>query len=389
MPLAVYSLALAVLVMGTSEFMLAGLVPALAADLDVTVGTAGLLTSGFAVGMVIGAPLMAAFARRWPPRTTLLICLLAFAACHALGALTSDFFVLTLTRVGSALSNAGFLAVALSTATSVVGPDRKGRALATLLSGTTIAMVAGVPAGALLGDVAGWRVTFWAVAALCLPAGVGVWAGVPAQRGAISQAPSLRAEVSLLRSGRLLLAMSLGALVNGGTFAVLTFLAPVVTDVAGLRGEWIAGALVMFGVGSFLGVAASGRLADKRPGPVLAVGGPLLLVGWFGLVASASHPPLLLAMVLLQGLLAFGVGSTLIAQVLYAAADAPRMNGSYATAALNLGAVVGPALGAAAMSAGGGALAPVGVAVVLTAVALAMMVTWRRTLLGVPGAPSS
>src|SRR5687767_5159444 len=110
MPFALYMLALAVFVMGTSEFMLAGLLPAIAIDLDVTIGTAALLTSAFAIGMVVGAPLMAAFARRWPPRLTLLGCLLVFAACHVIGATTPVFWLLLVTRVLSALANAGFLA---------------------------------------------------------------------------------------------------------------------------------------------------------------------------------------------------------------------------------------------------------------------------------------
>lgn len=148
MPLTLYLLALAVFVMGTSEFMLAGLFPAIATDLNVSIGTAGLLTSAFAVGMVVGAPAMAAFARRWPPRLTLFVCLLTFALCHLLGALTPSFPLLMVTRVLSALANAGFFAVALSAATALVPEDRKGRGLSVLLSGTTVATIAGVPAGA-------------------------------------------------------------------------------------------------------------------------------------------------------------------------------------------------------------------------------------------------
>lgn len=147
MPFALYMLALAVFVMGTSEFMLAGLLPAIATELDVSVGTAGLLTSAFAVGMVIGAPVMAAFARRWPPRLTLIVCLIVFAGSHVIGAMTPVFSLLLITRVLSALANAGFLAVALSTATTLVPANQKGRALSILLSGTTIATVVGVPAG--------------------------------------------------------------------------------------------------------------------------------------------------------------------------------------------------------------------------------------------------
>lgn len=377
MPFSLYLLALAVFVMGTSEFMLAGLLPAIASDLHVSVGAAGLLTSAFAVGMVVGAPLMAAFARRWPPRLTLIACLLMFAGCHIVGALTPTFSVLLITRILSALANAGFLAVALTTATALVPADRKGRALAVLLSGTTIATVAGVPAGALFGEALGWRSTFWAIAILCLPAVLGVLRGIPKTTG--HDAPSsLRRELRELTSPRLLLAMALGALINGGTFAAFTFLAPVVTDIAGLDAGWVSVALVLFGIGSFLGVTIAGRLSDRHPGLVLGIGGPLLLAGWIAMALAAAHPVLLLALVLLQGMLSFGVGSTLIARVLYAASDAPTMGGSYATAALNVGAAVGPVLGGVALSAG--AVAPMWVAAGLTALALVVAVVSRRSI---------
>lgn len=386
MPLALYLLALAVFAMGTSEFMLAGLVPDIAASLDVSVGTAGLLTSAFAVGMILGAPVMAAFARRWPARAALLGCLALFAACHVVAALTPTFSVLFVTRVVAAVANAGFLAVALSTATRLVAPDRKGRALAILLSGTTLATVAGVPGGALLGAVLGWRATFWAIALLCVPAAVGIAHGVrPGSRETSGRpGPSLAAELAQLRAPRLLVAMSLGALVNGGTFAAFTFLAPIVTGTAGLAEVWVSLALVLFGIGSFVGVAVAGRLSDRHPRLVIAVASPALLLGWLALGLLANRAVPLLVLVLVQGLLAFALGSSLIARVLYAASEAPTMGGSYATVALNIGAAAGPAIGAATLS-GHGDLGPVRVAAVLTGIALAAVVPSLRLITPIDG----
>ncbi|QRY60961.1 MFS transporter [Gordonia sp. PDNC005] len=383
MPLALYSLALAVFVMGTSEFMLAGLIPAMATELGVSVGTAGLLTSTFAVGMVIGAPLLTALSRRWPARSTLILCILMFATTHVIGALTSAFSLLLATRVISAFANAGFLAVALGTATNLVPPHRKGRALSILLAGTTVATVVGVPAGALLGTALGWRTTFWAIAILCLPAAFGVLRGVPdTTDGAATKtsSPGLRAEFRQLATPRLIVAMALGALINGATFAAFTFLAPIVTENAGLADAWVSVALVVFGIGSFLGVTTAGRLSDQRPGAVLAVGGPLLLAGWIVLAMVSSHPVALLALIFVQGFLSFAVGSTLITRVLYAAAGAPSMGGSFATAALNVGAAAGPMLGAFGLATGLGTLAPVWVGSALTAVALVIMALCRRDL---------
>ncbi|MBZ6136897.1 MULTISPECIES: Cmx/CmrA family chloramphenicol efflux MFS transporter [Streptomyces] len=370
MPLPLYLLAMAAFAMGTSEFMLAGLLPDIASDLDVTVGTAGVLTSAFALGMVVGAPLVAAFARNWSRRPSLLGSVLVFAAAHAVGAVTTSFPVLLATRVVAALANAGFLAVALTAAAALVPPDRKGRALSVLLAGTTSAMIAGVPGGSALGTVFGWRATFWAVAALCLPAALGILKGVPAghREEEATGRPVLRAELAQLTRSRLIVVMLLGALVNAATFGSLTFLAPVVTDGAGLGELWVSVVLVLFGTGSFAGVTLAGRLSDRYPGRVVAVGGPLLLVGWPATAVLATEPVALFVLVFVQGTLSFALGTTLITRVLYEAAAAPGMAGSYATAALNVGAAVGPVIAAATL--GAGALGPLWASGLLVAVAL-------------------
>ncbi len=383
MPLPLYLLALAVFAMGTSEFMLAGLLPDIVSDLGVPVGTAGALTSSFALGMVVGAPLMAVLTRRRPARASLLGFVLAFSAAHVVGAVTSSFSVLLATRVVAALANSGFLAVALTTAATLVAPGEKGRALAVLLSGTTVATIAGVPGGAVLGAFLGWRAPFWAVAVLCLPAALGVLAGVPARPGEATGAdgPALRAEFAQLRSRRLLLVMLLGALVNAATFASFTFLAPVVTDAAGLGELWIPVALVLFGAGSFAGVTVAGRLSDRRPGLVLAAGGPLLLAGWPALALLADEAVALLTLVFALGALSFAVGGTLITQVLYAAAGAPTLSGAYATAALNTGAATGPLLAATTLDTDAGDLGPLWTSTTLVALALVLAFPLMRRIL--------
>lgn len=391
MPLALYVLALAVFAMGTSEFMLAGLVPDIAADLGVPVSTAGLLTSAFAAGMVIGAPAMAAVTRRLPSRATLLGCVVLFALLHMMGAITPDFTVLVVIRVLAAFTNAGFLAIALGTATKMVAADRKGHAVAALLSGTTAATVVGVPAGALLGAALGWRSTFWAIALLCIPAAVGIarcfanLADEASPEGSV--APPLLSELAQLTSPRLAVTMLLAALVNAGTFGVLTFLAPIVTDTAGLTQWWVSVALMLFGIGSLLGVAIAGRFADRRPQLLVAAAGGLLLVGWIALAVVAANPVVLLLLVLVQGILGFAVGTTLITRTLYAAADAPTMGGSYATAALNVGAAVGPVLAAASLDTKTGDLGPAWVAASTTGAALLLALPLLRTVASRPPLP--
>lgn len=388
MPFALYVLALAVFAQGTSEFMLSGLLPDLARDTGVPVGTAGTLTSAFAAGMIVGAPLMAALARRWPRRRALLVFLAAFLAVHVAGALTSSFAVLLVTRVIAALANAGFLAVAVAAAVAMVRPDAKGRATATLLGGVTLACVAGVPAGALLGHLWGWRAAFWAVALVSAPALAAIMTSVPDEPSARTvpgkearpetrseprreARASLRAELRVLRRPRVLLVLGVGALVNGATFCAFTYLAPLVTGVTGFGDAWVPALLAVFGLGSFAGVTASGRLADTRPRVVLAGGGVALAAGWAALAVFADVPAAVVALVFAQGALGFGVGSTLIARALYAAADAPTMAGAFATAALNVGAAVGPTLGGLAVDGDLGYRSPVWIAAGLAVVALA------------------
>ncbi|MFG3274575.1 Cmx/CmrA family chloramphenicol efflux MFS transporter [Streptomyces luteogriseus] len=378
MPFALLLLGLAVFAQGTSEFMLSGLVPDIARDLGVSVPAAGALTSAFAAGMVVGAPLVAGLARRWPRRGALLAFLVVFLAVHVVGALTGSFAVLLATRMVGAFANAGFLAVALVAAVGMVPGDAKGRATSTLLGGVTLACVAGVPAGAVLGELWGWRAAFWAVALMSLPALVAVARSVPGG-AAGGPPPALRGELRSLRDPRLLVTLLLGALVNGATFCTFTYLAPLVTEVSGLGDTWVPGVLALFGAGAFAGVTAAGRFADRRPGPVLAGGGLTLGAGWCALALGAGHPVLVLALVFAQGALSFGVGSTLIARALYAAQGAPTLAGGFATAAFNVGAAVGPWAGGAVIGAGFGYRAPVWVSAGLVALAFVIVGTtgWR------------
>ncbi|HYH28821.1 MAG TPA: Cmx/CmrA family chloramphenicol efflux MFS transporter [Pseudonocardia sp.] len=374
MPFALYLLGLAVFAQGTSEFMLSGLVQDIAADLDVSLAAAGLLTSAFAVGMVIGAPLMAVLSLRWSQRRSLLTFLTVFLLVHVVGAVTASYEVLLATRVVAAVANAGFLAVALVTAAGMVAPTATGRATSVLLAGTTLACVAGVPAGALLGQAWGWRSAFWAVALVSLPAVVGILRSVP-PRVPGSAPPRARAEVRALRRPRLQVVLLLGALVNGATFCALTYLAPLVTEVTGLGGGWVPVVLALFGVGSFVGVAVAGRLGDARPVQLLAVGGVALLAGWIAFALVAANPVATLVVVLVQGALGFAVGATLIAQALRAATGAPTLAGAFATAALNVGAALGPWLGGVAIAAGPGPRSSLWVSAALVALALAVGTT--------------
>ncbi|MET4921747.1 MFS transporter [Streptomyces sp. PSRA5] len=383
MPFAVYVLGLAVFAQGTSEFMLSGLVSGIAEDLSVSIPAAGLLTSAFAVGMVIGAPLMALFSRRWPRRRALLIFLSVFVATHVVGAVTPGYEVLLATRIVGALANAGFWAVALVAAISMVEPAARARATSVVVGGVTVACVVGVPAGALLGEHLGWRAAFWAVALVSLPALVAIVTSVPDERPAATTAtagpsagveapPTVREELRSLTGRRVLLTLLTMALVQGATFCAFSYLEPLATRVTGLGAGWVPALLALFGVGSLVGVTLSGRVADARRSVFVVAGMASLALGWIALALSAVSPVAAVALVFVQGMLAFGTGSAMISQVFQLAPGAPTLAGSFATAAFNIGAAAGPWLGGLTIDAGFGFRSPVWVSAALMGLALAV-----------------
>jgi DHA1 family chloramphenicol resistance protein-like MFS transporter len=346
MPFVLYLLGLAVFAQATSEFMLSGLGPDIAQDLGVSIPTTGWLTSGFALGMIVGAPAVAVLGARWPRRRTLLVTLTVFLAVHVVGALTSDFTVLLVTRILAALANAGFLAIALATAAGLVRPDAKGRATSVLLGGTTLACIVGVPAGAVLGRYLGWRSAFWAVAIISLPALLGILRSVPDR----TTGPATLGRLTV--RPRLTVLLLLGALVNGATFCSFTYLSPVLTEVTGLGVGWVPVMLALFGLGSFAGVTVAGRYADRRDDQLVLVAGGILLLGWCAFALTTAYVVPAIALVLVQGALSFAVGSTLISYALYAGTESPVLTGGLATAALNVGAAAGPLLGGLAIGSG-------------------------------------
>ncbi|MFD5388722.1 Cmx/CmrA family chloramphenicol efflux MFS transporter [Streptomyces sp. NPDC127074] len=376
MPVFLYVLALAVFAQGTSEFMLSGLVPGIARDLSVSVGAAASLTSAYAIGMIVGAPVMAALSARWPRRRALAGFLAAFVVVHVIGAITTDFAVLFGTRVVAAIVNAGFLAVAMSVATALVPAEKRGRATAVLLSGVTLSCVAGVPAGALLGDWSGWRSAFWAVAALCLPALALVFRQAPAD-AAGRENVSIRREARVLAARPVQWAMVLAAVVNGATFATFAYLAVIATDITHLPDAAVPALLAAFGVGAFVGVTTAGRRTDGEFGRGLLLAVCALPVGWAALAATSPYAAPLFIVTILQGGLSFGIGSTLVTRVMRTASQAPSLGGSFATVALNTGAFLGPLIAGVATGTTGDYRDAAWVSAALAAMAVAVVAASR------------
>ncbi|MER5933875.1 Cmx/CmrA family chloramphenicol efflux MFS transporter [Streptomyces sp. NPDC002054] len=373
MPVAVYILGLSVFALGTSEFMLSGLLPPIAEDMDVTIPQAGLLISAFAIGMVVGAPLLAVATLRLPRRTTLISLISLFGLGQIAGALAPSYELLFASRVVSALACAGFWAVGAAVAIAMVPADARARAMAVMIGGLSIANVLGVPLGAFLGEHLGWRSAFWAVGAASAIALVGILARVP-RIPLPAERPSLARELRIYRDRQVWLAIGITALAAGGVFCAFSYLAPLLTDVAGLESGWVPWVLGLFGVGALVGTTIGGRVADAHLFGVMIWGivGSTVFLAALALLGSVAVAAVGLSFLL--GVSAFFTAPALNARMFNVAGAAPTLAGATTTAAFNLGNTGGPWLGGTVIDAGLGftATAWAGAAMTVTAIALAV-----------------
>jgi DHA1 family chloramphenicol resistance protein-like MFS transporter len=352
MPRAVHLLGLAIFAQGTSELMLAGLLPEIATDLAVSIPAAGLLISAFAVGMLVGAPVLAVTTLRWSRRAAMLAFLVIFTLTHVAGALTSSYGVLLATRVAGAFVYAGFWAVASVTAIELAGPDRRAKAMSILASGLTIATIVGLPAGTLLGQHLGWRSAFWAVAVLSTFAVAGVAVTIPGGRS--QTVPRLRPELRNMVNPQLWLAYATTALSTGGILVIFSYLAPLLTGTTGLAAWWVPVVLALYGVGALIGITISGRTADRRPFGTLAVRLTGLVVAAIGLALATETPAVAVVAIIGVGTFGFATNPAVNARVFSVAGSAPTLAAAFNVSAFNVGITVGPWLGGMALDGGAG-----------------------------------
>ncbi|MEU7030393.1 Cmx/CmrA family chloramphenicol efflux MFS transporter [Streptomyces sp. NPDC046275] len=370
MPLAVYILGLSVFALGTSEFMLSGLLPPIAEDMNVSIPRAGLLISAFAIGMVVGAPLLAVATLRLPRKTTLVALISLFGLGQVAGALAPNYAVLFVSRVVSALACAGFWAVGAAVAIAMVPMGARARAMAVMIGGLSIANVLGVPAGAFLGEHLGWRSAFWAVGAASAIALVGVVTRIP--HIPLPEArPRLKGELVIYRDRQVLLSVLITALAAGGVFCAFSYLAPLLTDVSGLDEGWVSGVLALFGIGALLGTYIGGRVADAHLFGVLLTGITASTVFLVALALFASSPVATVVLTFLLGVSAFYTAPALNARMFNVAGAAPTLAGATTTAAFNLGNTGGPWLGGTVIDAGLGFASPAWAGAAMTLLGLA------------------
>ncbi|MCO8301237.1 Cmx/CmrA family chloramphenicol efflux MFS transporter [Streptomyces sp. RKCA744] len=355
MPLAVYVLGLSVFALGTSEFMLSGLLQPVARDMGVSIPEAGLLISAFAIGMVVGAPVLAAATLRLPRRTTLMALLAVFGLGQIAGALAPSYGVLFASRVVSALACAGFWAVGAAVAVSLVPVGARAKAMAVMVGGLSIANIAGVPAGAFLGQHAGWRAAFWAVAGLSALGLAGVVTLVPRTKVPTGDdRPRLKAELRIYRDPQVWLALAATALSGGAVFCLFSYLGPLLTDTAGLDEGWVPTVLALFGVGALLGTVIGGRIADAHLFGTMSGGIVASTVVLSALALTAHSPVAAVTLALMLGFTAFFTAPALNARMFNLANAAPTLAGATNTSAFNIGNTVGPWLGGLVIDAGWG-----------------------------------
>lgn len=372
MPLAVYALTAGAFGIGTTEFVIMGLLLQVAADLQVSLPMAGLLISGYALGVFVGAPLLTLATRRLPRKTVLVALMVVFTLGNLACALAPSYALLMVARVITSLAHGTFFGVGAVVATGLVDQDRKASAISVMFTGLTVATLLGVPAGAWLGLQYGWRSTFWAVAAIGVVATLVIATLVPAGRDALP-ASNVRAELRVISRTPVLLGLLMTVLGFGGMFAVYTYIQPLLTQVSGFAEAAVSPILLVFGVGMIVGNLLGGRLADRGVPRALVVT-LLMLTLTMGLMAFALHSHA--AMVLFTGLLgaaAFATVSPLQLWVLQRAGGAQSLASSLNIGAFNLGNAFGAWLGGSVIARGHGleALPWIGALVPLSAAVVA------------------
>jgi DHA1 family inner membrane transport protein len=340
MPLSLIILALSAFAIGTTEFVIMGLLPEVSSSLAVSIPTAGWLVTGYALGVAIGAPFMALATARLPRRRALIVLMVVFVLGNLLCALAASYHLLMLARIVTALCHGAFFGIGSVVAASVVPPSRRAQAVALMFTGLTLANVLGVPLGTALGQAAGWRATFYAVTGLGVIALIGLVRFLPQDHG--EQPADLRRELGALGNVRLWLALLNTVLFAGAVFALFTYIAPTLREVTGVSPRGVTWTLLLIGLGLTLGNLIGGKLADWRLGTTLA-GVFVCMALVAALFAWTSHTLIAAEITLFVWATAcFAAVPALQVSVVRFGADAPNL-----VSTLNIGAFnVGNALGA-------------------------------------------
>jgi len=373
MPLPLIALFLAAFAFGTTEFVIAGVLPEVADGLGVSIPSAGYLVSGYALGIAVGGPLLTLATPALTRKTLLLGLISVFTAGQAACALAPDFASMLALRVAVAVAHGTFFGVAMVVAVSLVRPHQRGRAIAFILAGLTISNIVGVPAGTAIGNAFGWRATFWVMGALGIAAAVAMAALLPRRVGAPRPPAGLGKEVRVLGRQQVWTSLIVMLMLMMGQFGPFTYIAPLLQEVTGLSAGWVPWVLLLNGVGATVGVFAGGRLSDWKLMPSLIVMLALQAAMLVALYLAGPYPLPMVAAIFLWGGLNFSIGTAVQTRILGWTADAANLASSLIPAGFNVGIALAASLGAAVLDAGYGyrALPLFGAVALFVAVAVA------------------
>jgi DHA1 family inner membrane transport protein len=353
MPLAIYALMIGAFGIGTTEFVIMGILPQIGKDLGVSLSSAGLLISAYALGVAVGAPLLSLLATRIPKKSALIALMAIFTLGNLVCAIAPDYWTLMVARVVTSFAHGTFFGIGAIVATSLVKPNQKSMAIALMFTGLTLANILGVPFGTWLGQMHGWRMTFWAVTAVGPLAMLALAYFVP--KAEVHEAPiNVRNEFKTVMKPQVLLGLLLTVIGFGGVFALFTYIAPILTTISGFAESAVSPILLLFGLGLILGNIVGGKLSDKKlmatlVGSLLALTLVLLAFGFL-----STNQVGVVVLVFLIGFAGFATVPPLQMRVLESAKEAPNLASALNIAAFNVGNALGAWAGGVMIDRGSG-----------------------------------
>ncbi len=378
MPLSLFILALSAFAIGTTEFVIMGLLPDVATDLGVSIPGAGWLVTGYALGVAIGAPFMAMATARLPRKAALVTLMGIFIVGNLLCALASDYDVLMFARVVTALCHGAFFGIGSVVAAGLVPANRRASAVALMFTGLTLANVLGVPLGTALGQYAGWRSTFWAVTVIGVIALIGLIRFLPTNRD--EEKLDMRAELAALKGAGIWLSLTMTALFSASMFALFTYVAPLLGDVTGVSPQGVTWTLLLIGLGLTVGNVIGGRMADRKVSSTLiAVFISMAVISTALSWTSAALIPTEITL-FLWAVAAFAAVPALQINVVTFGKAAPNLVSTLNIGAFNVGNALGAWIGGSVIAHGLGLTrVPLAAAALAVLALLITLITFRQT----------
>ncbi|KPC28013.1 Major facilitator transporter [Pseudomonas syringae pv. cilantro] len=378
MPLSLLILALSAFAIGTTEFVIMGLLPDVAADLGVSIPGAGWLVTGYALGVAVGAPFMAMATAKLPRKAALVTLMGIFIIGNLLCALASDYNVLMFARVVTALCHGAFFGIGSVVAAGLVPANRRASAVALMFTGLTLANVLGVPLGTALGQYAGWRSTFWAVTVIGVIALIGLIRFLPTNRN--EEKLDMRAELGALKGAGIWLSLSMTALFSASMFTLFTYIAPLLGEVTGVSPNGVTWTLLLIGLGLTAGNVIGGKMADRRlSSTLIAVFVSMAVISSALSWTSAALIPTEITL-FLWAVAAFAAVPALQINVVTFGKAAPNLVSTLNIGAFNVGNALGAWVGGSVIAHGLGLTSvPLAAAVLAVLALLITLITFRQT----------